>query len=144
MDLIYGRSSDTEDGNENELPTNLPELPAVLNHVGKIESKDEVMSKDVIIPIQGTDITLETQEDINEWIKQRKLNWMKKISNKRPKENQKIIKPKRDLKNNKVIKPKETKFNLNKTIIQRENENSENKLILEFIKELFNSKTLQN
>lgn len=37
-----------------------------------------------IVPIQGTNIMLNTEEDIEEWIKQRKLNWMKRISNSRP------------------------------------------------------------
>ncbi|KAH3683354.1 hypothetical protein WICPIJ_005677 [Wickerhamomyces pijperi] len=39
-----------------------------------------------IVPISGTNIILKTDDDIQEWIKQRKLNWMKKISNNRPKD----------------------------------------------------------
>lgn len=96
MDLIYGkRASEKEEDTFNkrakttdalDLPMHLPNdtTPLPLRNTTPsttTSATGEHMGKKAPMPIPGTSITLETKTDIDEWIKQRKANWLKKISN---------------------------------------------------------------
>lgn len=176
MDLIYGKRASQEEDVRQPLkksrpdvnlpahaPSNLPvHLPNdqvvsdtpihVHDHVHEEQEQEQGQESTTKanIAIPGTDITLNTQEDIEAWIKQRKVNWMKKISNSKPSDSSedskeaKVVQKRRQLqgnqRNNNVVRGEasrnKAKFNLNKAIIQRELA-QENLQILDVIRELF-------
>lgn len=152
-----------------DLPTHLPnEVPK--QQPALVEKRDEVIEEvnpseaaKEVVPVFGTNIVLKTEEDIEEWVKQRKLNWMKKISNSRPepeskpapatsnqppKRTQRTSDPRLNRNQTRVQKPQHknnhnsNKTNLNNLIIQREIQH-ENKAILDVIKELFEVQILK-
>lgn len=157
-----------KDENKNQdyldLPTHLPNMipskPVQEEEVVEEESISATKKpKEEPVPVFGTNIVLKTDEDIEEWIKQRKLNWMKKISNSRPEPEKKEQPEKnhnrRDSRQNKQTQNQKSnsgpynnnahrdrKPNLNKLIIQREIHN-ENIAILDVIKELFDQNILK-
>lgn len=162
-------------GNYLDLPTHLPnalpsQQPEIDEHNEPQQETKVTIAEKETVPVFGTNIVLKTEEDIQEWIKQRKSNWMKKISNSRPEtEDTKVdlkitdkTSPKRTQRSddrirnqnqNRVQKPSHSNHqnnssahlrpNLNRLLIQREIQH-ENKAILDVIKELFDHNILQN
>lgn len=103
MDLIYGkRPVSGEESSESSKRTKLDTAALPIHLPGKVDQPETSLSEQPIdasnsnqgLPnndevsgpsgvTSGTGIVLETQADIDEWIRKRKENWMKKISNKR-------------------------------------------------------------
>jgi hypothetical protein len=140
----------------------------VEDDVQSVEENVRSIEEETLQPIEIPGVNLHTQVDIDKWIEQRKANWMKRISNKRtpapeeiqPEEIEPEIKqssgkqspkrrgrtdtePMKRQRQQQQQHPKgSSKFNLNRSLIQRELASSENEQILAFIKALFESKTL--
>jgi hypothetical protein len=183
MDLIYGKRSSDEGDTSNkrfkadtlDLPVHLPNLKPEPDTV--VRKQEDILEKETAaeiqekpaVPIAGTTVKLETQTDIDEWIKQRKANWMKKISNSKksqPESSQspshsreeKLVTSTNQNENSSVEKHNNrrgaheqrqqdrsythnNKFNLNKVIIQR-GLSKENQTILDVIRELFDQRVI--
>lgn len=103
------------------------------------------------VPIPGTSITLQTEEDIQQWIQQRKLNWMKKISNKRVHSEtkpHKVSKPvpntsKRDNSSNNNRRRNNTpRVPILDTMLKQRDHQQDNLVVLHVIKELFDKEVV--
>ncbi|KAH3675961.1 hypothetical protein WICMUC_002257 [Wickerhamomyces mucosus] len=143
-------------------------IPNLNNFKEEPSNKDKSISLKPLPIIQGTNISLKTDQDIEDWIKQRKLNWMQKISNNRPKDDlQNIEKDNKfitrqqsnsignhrshieTLQNKKKFKERihnsinnTSNINLNNLILKRQMR-EENLKVLKFIKNLFETGILE-
>lgn len=90
MDLIYGKRTDEEGEPANkrlrpdvlDLPIHLPNVkPVAKPLVENKEEKPKEHRQGDAVTVIGSDVRLDSQTDIDEWIKERKANWMKRISN---------------------------------------------------------------
>lgn len=126
---------------------------------GSNEGSNEGNGNQSTSTIQGTSITLATEEDIAKWREERKKMWLLKISNKRKEHMEKMGIKEEELKGSSVLQEtkKQKQFiqniqnqvnrinpkaNLNVKIVQREMA-QENLQLLQFIKELGDSHLLE-